>query len=122
MRVARQTRSKKPRSRQNRWLLGLTIGLVFGVASLVGGTIAWAVTLVTLVLPVIDQNRIPLVGGACLGFAATWLAIILLADSRCGEGCSGPDITPWLVAGATLAVVGAGLSLLSLGSRRANLP
>jgi 4-hydroxybenzoate polyprenyltransferase len=107
------------RSHRNRWLLGLTIGLVFGVASLIVGTIAWAIGLVALVLLAIDRDRIPLVGGACLGFGVAWLAIMLLADSRCQEGCSGPDITPWLAAGAAWTVVGVGLSLLSIRSRRA---
>jgi 4-hydroxybenzoate polyprenyltransferase len=106
------------RSRRNRWLLGLTIGLVFGVASLIVGTIAWAAGIVALVLLAIDPDRIPLVGGACLGFGVAWLTIMLLADSRCQAGCSGPDMTPWLAAGAAWAVVGAGLSLLSVGSRR----
>ena len=105
-------------SRWNRWLLGLTIGLVFGVASLIVGTIAWAVGLVALVLLAMDRDRIPLVGGACLGFGVAWLTIMLLADSRCQEGCSGPDITPWLAAGSVWVVVGVGLSLLSVVSRR----
>jgi 4-hydroxybenzoate polyprenyltransferase len=100
----------------NRWLLGMTIGLVFGVASLIVGTIAWAVGLVALVLLAFDPDRVPLVGGACLGFGLAWLAIMLLADSRCREGCSGPDITPWLVAGAAWTIVGMGLSFVSIGS------
>jgi 4-hydroxybenzoate polyprenyltransferase len=109
------------RSRQDRWLLGLTIGLVFGVASLIVGPIVWAGGIGALVLLAIDPDRIPLVGGACLGFGLAWLAIMLLADARCQEGCSGPDITPWLVTGAAWAVVGVGLSLLSIRSRRATL-
>jgi len=110
------------RSRQNRWLLGLTIGLVFGVASLIAGTIAWALGLVALVLLALDPHRVPLVGGASLGFGVAWLTIMLLADSRCQEGCSSPDMTPWLVAGAAWAVVGLGLSLLSIRSGRATPP
>jgi 4-hydroxybenzoate polyprenyltransferase len=107
------------KSRWNRWLLGLTIGLVFGVASLIVGTIAWAVGIVALALLAIDRDRIPLVGGASLGFGVAWLAIMLLADARCQEGCSGPDLTPWLAAGVAWTVVGVGLSLLSIGFRKA---
>ncbi|MEA2577197.1 MAG: hypothetical protein QOD78_785, partial [Chloroflexota bacterium] len=81
----------------------MTIGLIFGVASLIVGTIAWAVGIVAFVLLAIDPDRIPLIGGACLGFGVAWLAIILVADSRCQAGCSGPDLTPWLAAGAAWA-------------------
>jgi 4-hydroxybenzoate polyprenyltransferase len=107
------------KSRWNRWLLGLMIGLVFGVASLIVGTIAWALGIVALALLVIDRDRVPLVGGACLGVGVAWLTTMLLADSRCQEGCRGPDLTPWLAAGAAWTIVGVGLSLLSIASRRA---
>lgn len=123
VRVARRPGVER-RSGSNRWLLGLTIGLVFGVASLVVGTIAWAAGIVALVLLAIDRDRILLVGGACLGFGVAWLAIMLLADSRCQEGCSGPDITPWVAAGAAWVLVGVGLSLFGFRSaaRRRDSP
>jgi hypothetical protein len=107
------------KSRSNRWLLGLTIGLVFRVASLIVGIIAWVGGIGALGLLAIDRDRIPLLGGASVGFGLAWLAIMLLADSRCQEGCSGPDLTPWLAAGAAWTIVGVRLSLLSVGSRRA---
>jgi 4-hydroxybenzoate polyprenyltransferase len=109
------------KSHWNRWLLGLTIGLVFGVASLIVGTIAWAVGIVALALLAIDRDRVPLIGGACLGFGVAWLTIMLLADWRCQEGCRGPDLTTWLAVGAAWTVVGVGLSLFSIGSRRATM-
>ena len=107
------------RSRRSRWLLGLTIGLVFGVASLTLGVIAWALALGALVLLALDRARTVLVGGALIGFGVAWNAILLMADWRCQEGCTGPNLTPWYVIGAVSIVAGLGLSVVGATSRKA---
>jgi len=101
---------------RRRWFTGLVIGLVFGLATLIGGTLMGILGLVAAGLLSVRPGRMLAIGGVLLGFGACWLFVIGTADARCGPGCSGPDITPWLAAsGAMLAV---GMSLTALGWSR----
>jgi hypothetical protein len=102
-------------SRRGDWLLGLIIGLVFGVASLIAGTIGVMLGLMALAFLAFDRARSGTVGAALLGFGVSWSTILLMADARCGEGCVGPDLTPWYVIGTLMIAVGAGLSVLAVG-------
>jgi hypothetical protein len=101
----------KSRSRGNSWLLGLTIGLVFGVASLSAGMPAWILGIAALAMLAKDRARTTLIGGALVGFGASWTTVLLLADWRCQEGCTGPDLTPWFVIGVAAVLAGVGLSV-----------
>jgi hypothetical protein len=101
---------------RRRWFTGLVIGLVFGLATLIGGTIMAALGLVAAALLSIRPGRTLAIGGVLTGLGACWLAVFASAEARCGLGCIGPDLTPWFLAsGAALAV---GVSLTVLGWSR----
>jgi len=107
------------KSRGYRWLLSLTIGLVFGVASLVVGAPAWIVGIGALAMLAIDRARMVLVSGALVGFGVSWSTVLLVADWRCQENCTGPDLTPWYLIGAISILAGVGLSVVDAGTRKA---
>ena len=101
---------------RRRWFVGVVIGLVFGLATLVGGTVMALLGLVAAGLLSVRPGRTLAVGGVLTGLGACWLAIFASADARCGAGCVGPDLTPWFLAsGAMLAV---GVSLTAVGWSR----
>ena len=109
----------KSRSRGSSWLLGLTIGLVFGVAALSVGMPAWILGIAAVAMLATDRARTTLIGGALVGLGTSWITVLLLADSGCQAGCTGPDLTPWLVIGVAAVLAGVGLSLLGLRTRTA---
>ena len=102
--------------RRRRWFTGLVIGLVFGLATLIGGTLMGMLGLVAAGLLSVRPGRMLAIGGVLTGFGACWLFVIGTADARCGPGCSGPDITPWLAASGFMLAVG--VSLTALGRSR----
>ncbi len=101
---------------RRRWFTGLVIGMVFGLGTLIGGTLIGMLGLVAAGLISVRPGRMLAIGGVLTGLGACWLVLFATAEARCGPGCSGPDITPWLAAsGAMLAV---GVSLTALGRSR----
>lgn len=110
------TRDRTANGPRRRWFTGLVIGLVFGAAGLIGGTMIGLLGLVAAGLLSIGPGRTVAIAGVLTGLGACWLALISTAEARCGPGCVGPDLTPWLlVAGASLAV---GVSLTALSWSR----
>lgn len=111
------TTSRPITSTPRRWLTGLAVGLAFGAGTLIGGPLVGAMGIVASALLAAEQPRAAGSGGASLGFGASWLALLLTADARCGPDCVGPDLTPWLlVAGATV-IIGVGLTASAWRSR-----
>jgi hypothetical protein len=54
--------------------------------------------------------------GVLLGWAVTWVALLLGAQARCDPAsCVGPDLTPWLTTAAILATLGGSLLILGVG-------
>jgi hypothetical protein len=110
------TLAREMNERRRRWFIGLVIGLVFGWATLIGGTLMGLLGLIAAGLLSVRPGRTIAIGGVLTGLGACWGFLFATADARCGPGCSGPDITPWLAAsGAMLAV---GVSLTALGWSR----
>ena len=103
-------------------LLGLGVGLTFGVAWLTGGTVAWALGLAAVALLALDQRRSVLVPVALVGFGAATNAVLLFADARCQIDCVGPDLTPWLLVGGGALAVGTVLILWNVLRVRAARP
>lgn len=101
---------------RRRWFTGLVIGLVFGLATLVGGTMMGMLGLVAAGLLGVRPGRTLAIGGVLTGLGAGLLFLFATADARCGAGCSGPDITPWLAASG--AMLAGGVSLTALGWSR----
>jgi hypothetical protein len=108
--------AREANERRRRWFTGLVIGLVFGLGTLIGGTLIGMLGLVAAGLLSVRPGRTLAIGGVLTGLGTCWLFLFVTADARCGPGCSGPDITPWLAAsGAMLAI---GVSLTALGWSR----
>ena len=110
------TLAHEANERRRRWFTGLVIGLVFGLATLIGGTLMGMLGLIAAGLLSVRPGRVLAIGGVLTGFGACWLFVIGTADARCGLGCSGPDITPWLAASGVMLAVG--VSLTALGRSR----
>lgn len=99
--------------RARRWFIGLVIGLVFGLATLIGGTMMGILGLVATVLISVRPGRTVAIGGVLTGLGACWLALFASAGARCGPGCSEPDLTPWILFSSAALVVGLALTLLA---------
>jgi hypothetical protein len=102
--------ARETNDRLRRWFTGLVIGLVFGLATLIGGTLMGMLGLVAAGLLSVRPGRTLAIGGVLTGLGTCWLVIIGSADARCGPGCSGPDITPWMAASAAMLAVGVSLT------------
>ena len=99
------------------WMIGLVVGLAFGLASLIGGTVIWLLGLAAAVLLGFQPPRAARLGGLGIGFALSWQILLATADLRCGEGCVGPDLAPWLAMGWIALAVGLGLTTLAIVRR-----
>ena len=91
-----------------RWFIGLLIGLVFGLGTLVGGTMIGLLGLVATALISVRPGRTAAIGGVLTGFGACWLALFTSAGARCSS-CVYPDLSPWLLAAS--AALAAGLAI-----------
>ena len=94
------------------------IGLVFGLATLIGGTLMAMLGLIAAGLISIRPGRTLAIGGVLTGLGACWLVLFASADARCGPGCSGPDMTPWLAASGAMLAVGVSLTVLDWSRNR----
>ena len=106
---------------RRRWFTGLVVGLVFGSATLVGGTLMGLLGLVAAGLLSVRSGRTLAIGGVLTGLGGCWLFLIGTADARCGPGGSGPDVTPWLMASGAMLAVGVSLSALAWSRNRGAL-
>ena len=94
-----------------RWAIGLLVGLVVGVGSLVGGPLAAGFGLAAAILVAWRAPRDAPVGGLTLGFGLAWIALLARADLACGTDCVGPDLRPWYLVGGALVVFGVALTV-----------
>lgn len=101
-----------------RWFTGLVIGLIFGLATLVGGTVMAVLGLVATGLISVRAGRTAAIGGVLAGLGACWLVLFVSAGTRCGPGCYVPDLTPWILASVAALAVGFGLTVLAWASNK----
>ena len=102
-----------------RWSIGLLVGLVVGVGSLVGGPLAATFGLMAAFLVAWRAPRDAPVGGLALGFGLAWVALFARADLACGVDCVGPDLRAWYLLGGALVVFGVVLTV-RVARRRAS--
>jgi hypothetical protein len=96
-----------------RWFVGLVIGLVFGLATLIGGTMMAILGLVAVGLLSIRPGRTAAIGGVLTGLGACWLALFATAGARCSTSCTFPDLLPWMAASVVMLVTGLGITVLA---------
>ena len=94
-----------------RWAIGLLVGLVVGVGSLVGGPFAGTIGLLAAVLVAWRAPRDAPVGGLAVGFGLAWIALLARADLACETDCVGPDLRPWYLVGGALVAFGVVLTV-----------
>ncbi|HEX2756314.1 MAG TPA: hypothetical protein VHM48_12670 [Candidatus Limnocylindrales bacterium] len=107
------------------WLAGCTVGAWTGFA-LVYAPVVGAVLFVAFAVPAAIGRSLAAIGGLLVGSGAVMLLMIALANWNCAglfagndSGCTPPDLTGWLVAGAAMALLGGVLTVLAIvGSRR----
>ncbi len=109
------------------WVFGIALGLIAGGAALVVGVLALLVLVPAVVWAAREKARPLGLGGLIIGLGAGMAGLLVLANARCaasnGSGpnsfteCVAPDVTPYLVAGAVLVIIGAGVSLTGLVRR-----
>jgi hypothetical protein len=92
--------------RWRRWAVGLVVGLVVGVGTLVAGILGASLGLLAVVLLALRTGRDASVGGLLLGLGGSWTLLFLRGDLACGAGCIGPDLTGWYMVSAVLLAVG----------------
>jgi uncharacterized membrane protein len=101
------------------WLGGLVVGAVAGFLSLELPLVGWVLFVAFAAVALLAGPRLAGLGGLLIGTGTIVLALVTVADARCrqsngpGEGCTPPDMTPWLVIGLAMAVAGVILSLVA---------
>lgn len=110
------------------WLLGVALGLIAGGAALVGGVLALLLLVPAVVWAAREKSRPLGLGGLIIGLGAGMAGLLAIANARCAalnvsgpnyvSECVAPDLTPYLVAAAAFAAIGAGVSLAGLVRRQ----
>lgn len=109
-------------SMRTSWLLGVALGMFIGGFSLEAGMLALLVALPALVWALRSRTRASALGGLFLGAGTGQLGLLALAQMRCvstsgpgfGSSCTGPDLTPYVVAAAVLIAIGVAISLVAI--------
>ncbi len=92
-----------------RWAIGFVVGLAAGVA-IIGGPLSLVLVFAAIVLVGREPRRAAPMGGLFIGFGIAWVTVLGLAAARCGDGCVGPDLRPWLVVAGASLLLGSALS------------
>ena len=99
------------------WLAGLTVGAWAGFA-LVYFPFVGAVLMIGFTLGAVVKRATVALGGLLLGAGTAMLAMLLLASSSCQAGCTAPDVTGFVVAGSSMALVGGIVSVRAVTMAR----
>lgn len=91
------------------------LGGVIGGLSLLSFAGIFAVALIAILGGVALRPRPFGAAGVLIGWAATWVVVLVAAQARCDpRSCLAPDLTPWVAVAAVLAVFGVVLLLVGV--------
>ena len=109
------------------WFLGGVIGLIAGAVALAAGVFAFVLVVPAMAWAATEKARPLGLGGLLIGLGAGSAGLMALAGARCAasnvsgpnyfSACQAPDLTPFLVPAAVLAVAGVGVSLIGMARR-----
>jgi hypothetical protein len=106
-------------SSTTQFLGGAVAGLALALGSIVLGFLVVIGSVVAIVVAGLILPRFSFLAGGLIGLGATWLAIMVLAQTNGGDlGPSGFEYFPGWVIG-TLILIGFGVTFAVLGYRRA---
>jgi hypothetical protein len=113
------------RERLTMWLTGGAFGAVAGTAVLTFGAPMLLLSVALFALGFVISRSVALLSGAFVAFGVTWLALAIRASIACEEfdrlpnaGCVAPDLAPFLLTAAGIAVAGALLGVVAVRRRR----
>jgi hypothetical protein len=98
------------------FLLGLVAGGLGGLILLSWGIAMPILGLLALAIGGTAPPRPMGLAGTLMGLGLAWLALFANAGSRCSTdaSCSGPDMTPWLIAAVILIAAGVAVAAVAL--------
>ncbi|HET9519623.1 MAG TPA: hypothetical protein VFO73_01095 [Candidatus Limnocylindrales bacterium] len=112
-------------SRREAWISGLVIGAVTGLTILVLPMAGAVIALVFAILVRIKGSGVAAAGGFGVGCGASLLALLIRGIAACeafdsgpGQGCTAPDLSPWLAAGVLALGSGVVLTAAAIAAAR----
>ena len=104
-------------SRREAWISGLVIGAVTGLAILLVPVAGAAIALLFAIVVRVKGSGQAAAGGFGVGAGASLLALLVRAivaceafDAEPNQGCTAPDLGPWLAVGLLALVSGVTLT------------
>ncbi|GAC1675071.1 MAG: hypothetical protein NVS9B8_17440 [Candidatus Limnocylindrales bacterium] len=96
------------------WFAAALLGALAGALTLEIPSIGWLLVFGFALPATLAGRRSAALGGMLLGLGAAWIALLSAASARCttfnaepGQGCTEPDLGPWLTIGFAMLVGGA---------------
>jgi hypothetical protein len=112
-------------TRREAWISGLVIGAVTGLTILVLPIAGAVIALVFAIVVRIKGSGVAAAGGFGVGSGASLLALLIRGiaacaafDARPGQGCTTPDLAPWLAIGVLAVVSGVALTVAAIAAAR----
>jgi hypothetical protein len=109
------------------WIAGLAVGAAGGFLALELPILGWGIVMAFAVIAVLRGPRLPAEAGLLTGVGTSWILLLGRGILECrafnevpGQGCSQPDLGPWLIAGGTMLALGVAGTVLAVGRTRRN--
>jgi hypothetical protein len=112
-------------TRREAWISGLVIGAVTGLTILVLPVAGAVIALVFAIVVRMKGSGVAAAGGFGVGSGASLLALLIRGIAACeafdagpGQGCTAPDLGPWLTIGVVALVSGVVLTAATIAAAR----
>ncbi len=112
-------------SRREGWISGLVIGAISGLTILVLPVAGAVIALVFAIVVRKKGSGVAAAGGFGVGAGASLLALLIRGIAACesfdagpGQGCTAPDLAPWLAIGVLALASGAVVTAATIAAAR----